>query len=369
MTDLEKKIQAAAQAYYSTGKSELTDGDFDALVEQLRKENPDAELLKQVGWGYSVDGDTTPGEKYPHKYGKAGSLDKARTWKEIPDHYKYSDNGEVDVSAKLDGLSVVLYYTKGRLIQALTRGDGKIGVDITGKIRFLIGGGITDDTFSGAVRGEIIMSVARFKEYQKLHPDAKNPRNTAVGLINSKSVSTDELDFLDVVVYSIVGDENVSRIFIRPISWLNDNFKYAAPRDFVILKESDYLGKLETLRNKWSEIYPIDGVVLTHGVAVDYEKFAIGYDQIAFKFAAESAETEVVDIEWNMSKTRYAIPRVRIKKVNISGTDVDWATGNNAEYITKNGIGIGAVVSVSKHGEIIPQIDEILKPSNPSLKI
>lgn len=117
MTELEEKIQKAAQAYYTDGSSELSDDEFDMLVDQLRKVNPDSEVLKEVGWGYSIEQDTTPGMKYPHKYGTAGSLTKARRWEEIDSKLK---NKLVDVSLKVDGISVVIYYKNGKLYQALT---------------------------------------------------------------------------------------------------------------------------------------------------------------------------------------------------------------------------------------------------------
>lgn len=132
MTELEKKITDAAQEYYTDGTSNLTDDEFDGLIEQLRKENPDSEVLKEVGWGYSVDKDTTPGKKYPHKYGRAGSLEKYRTWEEIHPEFK---SGLIDVSLKIDGISVVLYYKQGELYKSLTRGDGIVGIDITNKIK------------------------------------------------------------------------------------------------------------------------------------------------------------------------------------------------------------------------------------------
>lgn len=197
-SSLEKKIAENAQAYYTDGSSELTDEEFDSLVDQLRKENPDSELLQKTGWGYSINEDTTPGKKYPHKYGEAGSLEKCRTWEEVKPVFR---NQFVDMSLKLDGISVLLYYRDGKLYQALTRGDGAVGIDITDKV-LEIGTTVdmskfteysiklSDDdnaNFTGAVRGEIVMSFRNFDKYKKLHPEAKNPRNVAAGIINKKS--------------------------------------------------------------------------------------------------------------------------------------------------------------------------------------
>ena len=159
--------------YYTDGSSDLTDAEFDEFVYQLRKENPDSELLKKTGWGYSITKDTTPGKKYLHRYGEAGSLEKCRTWDEIHPEYKCNP---IDISAKLDGLSVVLYYKDGVLDQALTRGDGRVGIDITDKIKAILGDSIPDKAFTGGVRGEILITNDNFKEFQNLHTEAKNPR-------------------------------------------------------------------------------------------------------------------------------------------------------------------------------------------------
>ncbi len=112
MTELQRKIKAAAQAYYTDGTSELTDTEFDSMVDELRQEEPNSSLLKQTGWGYDVDADSTVGEKFKHTYGKAGSLEKCYNWKELYDEFKYKP---VDISPKLDGISVVLYYDRGKL--------------------------------------------------------------------------------------------------------------------------------------------------------------------------------------------------------------------------------------------------------------
>ena len=87
--NLEDKIKLEAQKYYTDGSNSVTDEEFDEMVEELKRQNPDSELLK-TGWGYDVNKDTTPGEKVAHKYGEAGSLEKARTWKEGKAKWKFA---------------------------------------------------------------------------------------------------------------------------------------------------------------------------------------------------------------------------------------------------------------------------------------
>ena len=366
MTELEKKLQAASQAYYTNGSSDLSDDEFDKLVEQVRTEQPDSELLKKIGWGYEVDKDTTPGEKCKHKYGKAGSLTKAYSWTELGDGFK---NHKVDISAKLDGLSVVLYYEQGELVQALTRGDGITGIDITDKARYIIGTHIPDNEFTGAVRGEILMSHENFKKYKNTHPDAKNARNTSAGLINGKTITTDFM-FLDIIPYSIVGMEwdtlmrltaNHSEVTMDVVrNWLHINFKKSISYTSMILNNTD---ELSGLFECWSEEYPIDGLVISEY----YIRFIDAVpNQIAqaYKFKSEAAQVKVVNVEWNMSKNRLAIPRVQVEPVELVGTTVQYCTGYNAKYILDNNIGVGAIVEVEKHGEIIPNINKVVAISN-----
>ena len=368
MTELELKIQKAAQDYYTTGTSEYTDEEFDALIDLLRKEQPDSELFK-VGWGYKVSEDSTPGTKRDHKYTLIGSLDKCHNMKELGS--KFTDCW-VNASTKLDGISIVLYYEEGELLYALTRGDGRVGIDVTDKILKIDSSlGVVDPTFTGAVRGEILMSFKNFEKFKKIHPEAKNPRNSTAGIINGKDTFLD-LPYLSVVLYTLVHDESsevypnigVTRnriqsvfeiekclntevvksidIFIKP-NWSDDTLD-----EFMTSLKSDLYGK-----------YPADGIVLTRYEAVN-EANTYTYDAIAFKFPAESKITKIVDIEWNMSKTKFAIPRVILEPVELSGTTVSACTGFNAQYIRDNHLGPGSMVEVCKSGEIIPYILKVI---------
>lgn len=357
--ELENRIKKLSQDYYSTGTSDASDKEFDDLFDTLRELNPDSKLLDEIGSGYEVELDTTPGEKFPHRYGVVGSLKKARTWKELEPLYK---SGQlIDVSAKLDGLSVVLYYRCGKLVQAMTRGDGKIGIDITNKVKFIMNADIKDLQFTGAVRGEIIMDNDSFDQFILKHPEAKSPRNSAAGLIGNKEI-TDELKYLKIYVYSVIGCSQIhyNIVDLRSCNTcIEANFPYITPRVYMYLSEYNYMDQFEELMTFWSEKLPIDGLVLS-SIDIENDGNIIIQHSQAFKFKSEVAETKVLDIEWNLSKTRYLVPRIRLEPVELAGSTVQYCTGYNAKYVKDNNINIGSIVEIERRGEVIPNINKVI---------
>lgn len=367
MTELELKIKDAAQKYYTDGSSPYTDAEFDAMVAELKATNSDSELLK-VGWGYDVTLDSTPGAKLKHKYGIAGSLDKCHNWAEL----KSLQNIPVDISLKLDGLSVVLYYQDGKLIRALTRGDGKVGIDITDKVNQIssIFAELPDDLFTGAIRGEILMSYANFDKYKQIHPEAKNPRNSTAGIINGKDTASD-LKYLSLIVYTIVGYEASSGF--KYMTYVRSYLQYLFGASNVVpytrfenLTEITLDTRMNNLRDKWYGTYPADGLVISADDIMIVGD-ALEYNAKAYKFAAEQKECEVQEVIWTMTKTHYAMPKIRINPIELAGTTVEYCTGYNAKYILDNGIGPGARIKVWKANEIIPNVTEILQPVDPSM--
>ena len=370
MTELELKIQKAAQDYYTTGTSEYTDEEFDALVDLLRKEQPDSELFK-VGWGYKVSEDSTPGTKRDHKYTTIGSLDKCHNMKEIGSDFL---DTRLDISVKLDGLSIVLYYENDGLKYALTRGDGHTGIDVTDKIlKINPSFSHTVIPFTGAIRGEILMTLDKFEEFKKIHPEAKNPRNSTAGIINGKDTFND-LSYLDVVLYTLVHESNDEYDELTTVNATRNYIDILFKGNCLVVPYLDYsipsnwddefvLKMMTEIKNVYYGNYPADGLVLTKArpTCVDgtYQ-----YDAKAFKFPAESKITKVIDVEWNMSKTKYAVPRVLLEPVELSGTTVQACTGFNAQYILDNHLGPGSMVEVCKSGEIIPYILKVISSTH-----
>lgn len=360
---LEKKIQANAQKYYTDGSQELSDKEFDKLVDKLKEENPASPMLK-TGWGYDVNSDTTYGHKVKHKYGEVGSLDKVHNWKELKSSLR---NSEVVTSLKLDGLSVVMYYESGQFKSAVTRGDGVTGIDITDKIGIVLHRTtLNDTTFSGGVRGEIVMSNEQFRRYKSQHEDAKNARNTAAGIINSKELSED-LNFLSVVVYKVVGGNRAFDSYSSMLSWLHSNFTDVVDCDVTKLFEDTLDSRMVEYKDAWYDEYPADGIVIASQTLKLQEannEYIYDFDSQAFKFPAESKLTRVKSVDWSLSKTKYMIPVINVEPVQLSGTTVQFATGFNAKYIKDHNIGPGAEIELCKANEIIPYVLNVVSPSS-----
>ncbi|MDE5649144.1 MAG: hypothetical protein K2I33_04500 [Oscillospiraceae bacterium] len=139
----------------------------------------------------------------------------------------------------------------------------------------------------------------------------------------------DELKYIDVVVYSVVGHEsNESEQIIKfgnienIREWLYGEFVHSVQHVETVLTKSTITDDVFNIRDMWSDIWPSDGLVIT-----SKQLHRIGnkiiQDSQAFKFKSETARTEVLEVEWNMSKTRYAIPRIKVKPVQLSGTTED----------------------------------------------
>ncbi len=373
---LEREIKVASQQYYESGTSPLTDEEFDAKLQRLKEINPNNPLLSKTGHGYDLD--NTKGIKVKHKYGKAGSLNKAYTVEEIPKKL-YCEKAQA--SLKLDGLSIVLYYVNGILDRALTRGNGDVGIDKTDRISLIVPSALYNIRFSGAIRGELIFNEKNWKKFLALHPDAKNPRNSAAGLINADDFDPDEFKLLDFVAYTVVGTDWNKNTPLPDVfyhledvdSFLRYVFSHVVPAASVWWSDDDTSVSvlpelLKSLMDEWvSESgYRADGIVLKsnniniieHSSYIEYQ-----YDAIAFKFESEKKNTKVVEVEWNMSKSNCLIPTVIVEPVDLAGTTVHRATGYNAQYIRDNRIDKDAVVTITKCGEIIPNIVSIIEPS------
>lgn len=362
LLNLEHTIQQKAQEYYE-GNPTVTDKEFDELVDKLREERPESELLKTVGWGYNVN--KVKGAKHNHDFGVVGSLDKVHNLSELPKSVFLPHKWYI-VTEKLDGASCVAYYENGKLLIALSRGNGTFGIDVTEKFKKIISKydltGLEHSYFSGAIRGEIVMSNNNWQAYKELYPDAKFPRNVATGLMMRDDVSED-LQYIDFVTYKIHGENN-----FRGVTYYDDVLNRLSTFGFPTCWYFD--GRLgenlteDEIHNKFfskPDTYPCDGFVIQRndGITV-HDNGWYEYTDIAYKFEAHKENTTVVNVEWKLSKNNIMVPVIVVEPVELSGAIVMRATGHNYKNIIDSQIGKGAVISLMRSGEVIPFVKEVV---------
>lgn len=344
MTNLRHAIEMASQAYYS-GDPIMSDDEFDTLIEQLREEDPNDPLLSKTSYGYDPNKDSS-GNKVRHKYRHVGSLDKINFW--TCEKYLKQHTYPMVVTSKIDGGSVVLYYgADGSLEKAVTRGDGEYGIDCTNKMKHIV---TTHSTPMIAVRGEITMKLSTFN---KFYPEAASPRNTAMGILNKDNPTKEELQRLSFVAYSLY---TPSKSHLRNKTAIMDLL------DVLGFEAAEYMHcssltpeYLEGLKGKLDEEYLADGLVLTN----EYDRF----NEIAYKFVAESATSTVTNVEWETSRLGNVIPVVHFNNVKLSGANLSKCSGFNAKWIENNKIGVGSKVEIHRAGEVIPYIKDVLTQS------
>jgi DNA ligase (NAD+) len=349
MAELVKQLQEASDAYYN-GEPIMDDEVFDALVDQLRKIDPKNEFLETVGK------DSGEFEKRAHKM-FLGSQQKAANPKEFE---KWCLKGYSDfvVNHKIDGLSIELVYKNGVFKYGITRGNGKVGDDVTANVLLMQGLTKKIKGFSGSVRGEIVMSRKVFEKKYSIDGH-KMPRTTASGL--TKRPDGVGCRDLMIVVYD-VSDFDTEKAKMR---FLSENFKFVASTRNCksgkdVLKWYDELvgGEREELDIE------IDGLVIKCN-QVDKEdmKRVKPMRQIALKFPSRQVTSVLKKVVWNVSGS-VLTPVAHIDPVVIDGSTVTKASLCNPGIMKRLGIRIGSRVMVIKSNDIIPKIIAVTEEGN-----
>jgi len=354
------------QASYYNGEAEISDGEFDLLWDELKNLAPQSEVLKKVGTGTDTDGFPKARHLIP-----MGSQDKASNpqefieWAEKMGLKTQNDTSLTNknnkltkkfiVQYKLDGASLELQYEEGKLIRAVTRGDGITGDDITGNARRMAGVvQKMEVSFTGGVRGEVVMT---HDVWNGKYPSKANCRNAANGLMRRKD--GEGCEDLQVIVYDAAASDD-DRFFkdeLQKLKWLKERgFKTTETKTFTSAREIiAYREKIAAERENLP--FDIDGLVVKD-IETDMSDLrkARPEKQIAFKFELETAFSVLREVIWSESGATYT-PIGVIDPVRLAGTTVKRANLNNPDMIHSMGLKIGSTVSVVKRGEIIPKIE------------
>lgn len=348
VAELEALIRRYQASYYN-GEGEISDAEFDALWDELKILAPDSPVLAAVG-ADAVDGFPKARHLIP-----MGSQDKAANPEEFRAWAAKTAAAEYLVQHKLDGAGLELQYESGRLLRAVTRGDGLVGDDITPNARRMAGVlDALDLPFTGGVRGEVVMPRSVWKAK---YADKANCRNAANGLMRRKDGSGSE--DLRLVCYdaAAAGDDGYFPSESAKLAWLSGR-GFEITEAAVFTDAEDIIRHREKVASAREELpYDIDGLVVKDAETdmADLRR-ARPERQIAFKFQLETAVSVLRSVEWSESGATYT-PIGIIDPVRLAGTTVKRANLNNPGMIRALGLKLGCSVVVVKRGEIIPKIE------------
>ena len=349
--ELGSMIDAANNAFHCIGEPIMTDAEYDIVHEYIENKYPKSEVLKEVGAQILKNKAKLPYEM--------ASMDKIKPDTGSLPNWMAKYKGPYVISAKLDGVSG-LYTTEGTEPKLYTRGDGKVGQDISYMIPHLKLPKNNKNTEPLVIRGEFIIKRDIFdKKYKQKYA---NSRNLVAGIVNAKSLD-DKVRDVDFVAYEVIKPANLSPSQqMEKLSNMN-----VIPVQNVILPTDKLTNEyLSNVLQDWrtNHTYEIDGIIVSDDHV--YPRSTGNPDHsFAFKMVLSDqiAETHVIDVEWSASKDGYLKPIVHVQPVNVGGVTIKKATGFNADFIEKNKIGVGAIVQIIRSGDVIPYIQSVTKPA------
>jgi DNA ligase (NAD+) len=349
-TQLKKVIDHLRKEYFNKNENLVEDHVYDYIKEYY--EDKFDKVISEVG--HKIEKNKV---KLPYYM---GSLDKIKPSTSVFNKWIDKYPGPYICTYKLDGISALL-CKKNNKFYMYTRGNGKEGQDISYCID-LIGINTTNLCEGDAIRGELIISK---KNFQKIKNIMSNARNAVSGFINTKTPDPNMLKLIDFAAYWTVSPELKS----------SEQLKYIESKKFTpkVVKYQIFnkltIDKLSELLINGRKIYEyeIDGVVVidnskTYKQEVDKNpSYGFAFKQI---LTDQIAESTVVDVIWEISKDKYIKPKIKINPIEILGSEITYATAFNAKYIVDNNLGPGAIVKIIKSGDVIPYIQEIIKPAS-----
>ena len=380
-TNLKNKIEKYNNLYYNEDNPIISDMEYDGLLRKLKEMEKEYPALLEIDDSPTEKIGGTASNKFSKVEHKVPMLSLSNTYNiaEIEDFDKrvkkiinFSEKIEYILELKLDGLSISLIYENGNLTRAVTRGDGKIGEDVTENIMEIESiPKKLKEPISLEVRGEIILPIKNFNKINEEREENgeevfANPRNAASGTIRQLDSTIVSKRGLDCYLYYLVNAENYGiKTHLESIKFIEKlGFKttkvFEKYSDFKTLEKS-----IEKWRIKREKLdYETDGLVIKINDFSFYE--TLGYTTksprwaIAYKFPAEQVKTRLLDVTFQVGRTGVVTPVAELEAVNLSGSVVKRASLHNFDEIRRKDIKIGDNVIVEKAAEIIPQVVNVV---------
>ena len=369
-------LREADDLYHNGHESFLTDSEYDTVRRYVEIAEPFHEYF--TGVGAEVRGGKI---KLPYTLGSLDQVYEGDIHSWMDKHNLHGEN--LTITDKLDGISALLVYDTSGLRIAYSRGNGKEGADITRHLKQIqekseVIPSATEHKI--AVRGELILPVNSFHELKTIVKSRsgtpyKNPRNMISGLMNAEKNDPSVYKHIHFIAYDILNlTEEMNKCY--QLDYLSEN-EFLVPVWNIVhnpgsIIDDEYLSEYLRIRKEKTE-YEIDGIVID--VDYKYNRKKLSSNSLNPKYAVKYkvadelnlAETEVSRVEWKISGHGYLKPTVWIKPVELAGVTVSKATGFNAKFINENKVGPGTRIKITRSGDVIPFIKEVIKSTTPQM--
>lgn len=357
MAELESRLREAREAYYNLSPV-MSDGEYDALRDELARIRPESREVTAVG---AEPPKISVWEKVRHVI-PMGSLDKVNSNDEFMDWVGKTENAAYLITHKIDGSSMELVYSEGALVRCVTRGDGLVGEDVTENVRQIpdVPKAIPIAHEDVVVRGEVVMLKSVFQE--RYAAEYANPRNTAAGKVRDKKGGGAECANLTFLAFTL----------------MSASAPNSEAKRFLALKKMGFtvpdhaIGNFDMVRSWHSAVaesrdsvpYEIDGTVIRVNDVSAQE--ALGEHnmrprgQIAYKFESAKGVTEVLDVRWQVGPTGRITPVASVKPVSVGGVTITSISLHNLAMFRELGLSPGCEVLISRRNDVIPYVERNL---------
>ena len=371
---LVEELSEHDRRYYVDAAPTISDLEYDKLLVKLREieaAHPDW----VVAWSPTKRVGYAPVSEFPKVERAVAMLSLDNTYgtddlREFHDRVMKGLDGDhvtYSIEPKIDGFGIELTYKQGVLVLGATRGDGRIGEDVTANVRTVRGVVLKlREPVDIVVRGEVYMTKAEFAAINAERIKAgeepfKNPRNTAAGTIKQMDPREVAKRPLRTILYEVVDGERYARGHMESLDYIHRLGVPVSPHNASAADWDALLAAVESWQARRDDLpYEVDGLVIkvddfgqrrALGATSKFPRWAIAY-----KFPARQVTTRIVELELNIGRTGAVTPVAILDPVDVSGTTVSRASVHNWDQVQRLGLGKGDRVLIEKAGEIIPQI-------------
>ena len=378
--ELRELINYHSNLYYTLDEPEISDFEYDSLMNQLKKlEADNPELITPDSPTQRIGGKVLSGfEEVVHSV-KMQSLNDVFDKESVIDFGEKSEaflgeHVEYITELKIDGLSVSLEYRDGYFFRGSTRGDGTTGEDVTENLKTIrtIPLKLKEPVEYLEVRGEVFMPHSSFEAVNRLQEETgqkpfKNPRNAAAGSLRQLDSAIAAQRKLDIYIF------NIQQIVGKDIKAHKEGLEYLSYLGFKTIPETpvcksveEAFGEIEKIGELRGKLgFDIDGAVVKINSLSQRERLGSTAKcpkwAVAYKYPPEIKETRLTDIIVQVGRTGVLTPNAVLESVRLAGTTVSRATLHNIDYIREKDIRIGDMVLVQKAGDIIPEVVSVVK--------